>query len=458
MPTVSAALDAPSRERSVSRRAALGGLAALTLINLFNYLDRYVVSALLPSLGRAHMGLSDFRLGTLMTSFLVVYMLAAPAFGVLGDRASRTKSIAAGVLVWSFATALSGLARSYFQLLAGRAVVGIGEAAYGTIAPALLADYFGPEARGRVFAVFGMAIPVGAALGYVVGGLIDHAYGWRAAFFVAGLPGVALAAWILRLPDPLRGAKERAAPVLSGAAPVPNGAACVQSRAASMQAGAAPVQGRAAIGLAANLAVYARLLRRRPYTLAVLGYAAYTFALGGLAFWMPTFLERVRGVPGPAATTGFGAIVVATGFAGTFAGGWLGDRWLKASREAYYWLCALTALAAVPFAAVALTAQAPTVYYAAIVAAELLLFMSTGPINSIIVSLAAPWERASAVALSVLTIHLLGDVASPPLIGALSDVSSLGAAVLIVPAAIALCGALWLAAGREARSERRAVA
>ncbi|MGH8258067.1 MAG: MFS transporter, partial [Steroidobacteraceae bacterium] len=203
---------------------------------------------------------------------------------------------------------------------------------------------------------------------------------------------------------------------------------------------------------AMSLDVYLRLLRRPPYTLSVLGYAAYTFAVGGLAFWMPTFLERVRGVSGAEATTGFGAIVVVTGFVGTFAGGWLGDRWLRASGEAYYWLCALTALAAVPFAVAALTAHAPAVYYTSIIVAELLLFMSTGPINSVIVNLAAPSERASAVALSVLAIHLLGDVASPPLIGALSDVASLGAAVLIVPVAIAGCGALWLAAGFAARA------
>jgi hypothetical protein len=157
-------------------------------------------------------------------------------------------------------------------------------------------------------------------------------------------------------------------------------------------------------------------------------------------------------VPGAEATTGFGAIVVVTGFAGTFAGGWLGDRWLRSSREAYYWLCALSAFAAAPLAVVALTAHAPPLYYGAIVAAELLLFMSTGPINTVIVNLAAPWERASAVALSVLTIHLLGDVASPPLIGALSDLSGLGTAVLIVPGAIAACGVLWLAAGYAARA------
>ncbi|MGH8259821.1 MAG: spinster family MFS transporter, partial [Steroidobacteraceae bacterium] len=210
--SIASAAPADSHAEPVRRRLALGALAVLTLVNLFNYLDRYVVAAILPDLGRAHMGLTDFRLGTLMTSFLVIYMLAAPIFGVLGDRTSRTRSIAAGVLIWSVATGLSGLARNYVQLLAGRALVGIGEAAYGTIAPALLADYFPVKQRGRVFAVFGMAIPVGAALGYIVGGLVDHAYGWRAAFFVAGGPGLVLAVWVLRLPDPPRGVQERPDP------------------------------------------------------------------------------------------------------------------------------------------------------------------------------------------------------------------------------------------------------
>jgi MFS transporter, Spinster family, sphingosine-1-phosphate transporter len=417
-----AAAPVPSPLEPVARRVALGGLAALTLVNLLNYLDRYLISALIPDLERAHMGLTDFRIGTLMTGFLIVYMLFAPLFGVLGDRRSRTRAIAAGVLVWSLATALSGLARTYLHLLAGRAVVGIGEAAYGTISPALLADYFPLKTRGRVFAVFFMAIPVGAALGYIVGGLVDHAYGWRAAFLVAGVPGLALAAWVMCLPDPPRGAQEPThAPALSPA----------------------------------GLALYLSFLKRVPYVLTVLGYAAYTFALGGLAFWMPTFLERTRGIPAAQATAGFGVIVVATGLTGTFVGGWLGDYWLKSSREAYYWLSALTALLAVPVSIVALIASAPTLYYPAIIAAELLLFMSTGPINSAIVNLVAPAERASAVALSIFAIHALGDVVSPPLIGGLSDLSSLGTAVLIVPVALAACGGLWLAAGRSARARPR---
>jgi MFS family permease len=418
----------PSPESSIAsqggKRMGMLALAILAGINLLNYLDRYVVSALLPDLKRAPMHLSDFELGTLMSGFLVVYMLAAPLFGRLGDRGSRPRPIALGVFLWSLATGLSGLARNYVQLLAARAVVGIGEAAYATIAPSLLADFFGRRTRGRAFAVFNMAIPVGAALGYVVGGVVRQHFGWHAAFYVAGIPGIVLAAWILRLPDPPRGAKEE-------------------------EGGAAdPIPGAPHGSRAGSWAVYLRLLRQAPYMVTVLGYAAYTFALGGLAFWMPTFLERVRGIPAEQASAGFGEIVVLTGFVGTFVGGWLGDYWLRYSRQAYLLMSGWVTLLAVPVVYLALAAAAPKVFYPALIGAELLLFMSTGPINTAIVNLVNPLERASAVALSILTIHLLGDVLSPALIGALSDVSSLGAAVMIVPGAVAICAVLWLAAAR----------
>jgi MFS transporter, Spinster family, sphingosine-1-phosphate transporter len=412
-------------ESGVAERGKRAGILALALlagINLLNYLDRYVVAALLPDLKRA-LHPSDFELGLLMSGFLVVYMLAAPLFGRLGDRGSRPRPIAIGVFLWSLATGLSGLARSYGQLLAARAVVGIGEAAYGTIAPSLLADLFPRSTRGRAFAVFNMAIPVGAALGYIVGGVMRAHFSWHAAFYVAGIPGVALAAWMLRLPDPPRGAKEHE-PAASRGEPA------------------------ASAGEERSWAVYLRLLRQRPYVLTVLGYAAYTFALGGLAFWMPTFLERVRGIPAESASAGFGEIVVLTGFVGTFAGGWLGDYWLRFSKQAYLWMSGWITLLAVPAVYLALGVAAPVVFYPALIGAELLLFMSTGPINTVIVNLVSPTERASAVALSILTIHLLGDVLSPSIIGKLSDLSSLGTAVMIVPGAVGICALLWLAAAR----------
>jgi predicted MFS family arabinose efflux permease len=376
------------------------------------------VSAIVPDLKSA-MSLTDTELGGLMSAFLLVYIIAAPAFGSWGDRGSRTRPIALGVFLWSLATALSGLAQNYPQLLAGRTLVGIGEAAYVAIAPALLADCFAAQGRGRVYAVLNMAIPVGAALGYIVGGLVSAHWGWRAAFFVAGVPGMLLAALVLWLPDPPRGSYD------------------------------GPRQPEApAAATASPLAIYLGLLKRWPYVVVVLGYAAYTFGLGGLAFWMPTFLERVRHVSPAAATTGFGAIVLVTGFVGTFAGGWLGDHLLRFSRQAYLWFSGTLTLLAVPCALLALLAPSPAVYYPAIVGAQLLLFMSTGPINAAIVNIAGPLERASAIALSMFAIHLLGDVPSPALIGRVSHLRSLGEATLIVPVAFAVAGVIWLISAR----------
>ncbi len=187
----------------------------------------------------------------------------------------------------------------------------------------------------------------------------------------------------------------------------------------------------------------------------MLGYAAYTFAVGGLGAWMPAFLERVRGMPRAEATVSFGAIVVVTGFAGTFAGGWLGDYCTRYSRQAYLWLCGISVLLAAPFVWAALNTAAPTAYTVYMVIAQFLIFLSTGPINAAIINVVSPFERASAIALSVFAIHLLGDALSPPLIGALSDAASLGQAVQIVPASVLLSGVLWCLAARAQRAPDR---
>jgi MFS family permease len=419
----------PDRPPPAAPRRLLQGTAGLTLvvltvINLFNYVDRWVVAALAESLKKpTALGLDDTELGLLATAFLVVYMCTSPLFGGLGDRRNRPRLIAAGVFIWSLATSLAGFARGFASLFTARATVGIGEAAYGTISPSILSDLYPRAQRGRVMAVFFAAIPIGSALGYVLGGLADKAFGWRAAFFIAGAPGLLLALLCLRLPDPPRGAHDEGAE-----APAAKG----------------------------GVAAYRRLLRNGTYVLTVLGYAAYTFAVGGMAFWMPAFLERIRGVPREQATVQFGAIVVVTGFVGTFAGGWLGDLWLRRSRQAYLWLSGLTALAAAPLAWVVFTDSRPGVYLPALIAAELLVFASTGPVNTAIVNEVAPQERASAVALSIFSIHVLGDVPSPPLIGWISDRSSLDRAVLIVPVAVLLCGLIWTYAA--VRGGRRAAA
>jgi MFS family permease len=414
------------------------GLAILSFINLFNYLDRFLVPALFESLQHSALKLSDSELGLLMSGFLAVYTLTAPLFGALGDRRGRPRLIAFGVGCWSLATTLSGFAGSFLALLAARASVGIGEAAYGTIAPSLLSDYFPADKRGRVMAIFFCAIPVGSALGYVVGGLMDVHFGWRAAFFVAGIPGLVLAVLCLWMKDPPRGAQD------TGRSPGDK----------------AQVESANNLSQGANLvsqtkATYLLLVENRPYVFTVLGYAAYTFAMGGLASWMPAFLERIRGMPHGSATISFGYIVVITGLVGTFIGGWLGDYCNRYSKYGDLLVSAIATVIAAPFVWFALTVASQTGYLVCMVIAQLLMFLSTGPINATIVNLVLPNQRASAVALSVFTIHLLGDAISPYLIGRLSEASSLAQAVKIVPAAVVVAGALWGWAAREQSRMRR---
>jgi sugar phosphate permease len=274
-------------------------------------------------------------------------------------------------------------------------------------------------------AIFFCAIPVGSALGYVVGGLVDKHYGWRAAFFVAGVPGLVLAALCLMLRDPPRG---------------------IQDQAAGLDQ---PAAGRLRASISREaLLTYWKLLRNKPYALTVLGYAAYTFGIGGLAVWMPAFLERARGISRSEATVNFGTIVVVTGFVGTFVGGWMGDYFAKNSRQAYLWLSAYATLAAAPFVWLAITTTSTTMYTAYMVTAQLCLFLSTGPINAAIINLVIASERATAIALSVFAIHVLGDAISPLIVGAISDASSLSAAMQILPVAVLVGGFVWVWAAR----------
>lgn len=386
-------------------RRAKYALGILTLINLFNYIDRWVVAAVIEPIKQS-LGLSDTQLGIIGTGFIIVYALTSPVFGSLGDRRARPPLIALGVAIWSVATGLAGFARGFWTLFFARSTVGVGEAAYGTIAPAILSDLFPIERRGRVFAVFFSAIPIGSAAGYVLGGWADHHFGWRAAFWLAGFPGLLLSLLVLMVKDPPRGQQD---------------------------AHVARVSGNA----------YRDLLRNRPYVLAVLGYAAYTFALGGLGFWMPAFLERARGMARSDATVTFGAMVMVTGFVGTFLGGWLGDKLLSKTKQSYLWVSGLATLLAAPIALLGLMHREKVVYLAALTVAQVLIFMSTGPINSAIVNVVSPLERATAVGLSVFVMHFLGDIPSPAMIGAISDASSLERGILIVTVAMLVSGLIW---------------
>jgi MFS family permease len=412
-----------SERDRITHTAAAYGLAILTLLNFLNYIDRYILSAVLPRI-KTEFAVSDFDLGILANAFLIAYFVTSPLFGRRGDRGRRTRWMAAGVAVWSLATGLAGLARSFRELLAFRSGVGVGEAAYGTIAPALLADYFPEARRGRAFAIFYVAIPVGSAVGFLLGGALEQAFGWRTAFLAVGAPGLLLALLALTAPDPPRGTQEAA-----------------QSRSATTLD--SPPESIAS--------VLATLWRNRTYVGTVAGYTAYTFALGGLAVWMPTYLNRVRGLTLARADTFVGAATVLAGLGGTFAGGWLAD-WLAARvRHGHLWLSGVATLLAAAPAWAALSAASPSIYLSSFVIAEALLFLSTSPINVVLVGVVPVAMRATAMAVSIFVMHALGDAISPPIIGALADRHGLGSAVLVVPVAVATGGVIWTLTASRAR-------
>jgi len=262
-------------------------LGALTALNGLNYLDRYVAAGTLPLI-LAGLAISDAQGGLLQSLFIVAYSLVCPVAGWLGDRQPRLRLAALGVFVWSAATVASGLAPTYALLLVARAVIGAGEASYSVVTPSLLSDCYPAERRARALGIFYAAIPVGSALGYILGGVVGEAYGWRATFFIAGAPGAALAFLLLLLAEPRRGA-------LDGAASAP-------------------------VSLALGDSLRS-LARRRSYVVNTAAQVIYTFAMGGLATWMPTYFVRVRGIPLASAASTFGVLLVVAGFLGTLLGG-----------------------------------------------------------------------------------------------------------------------------------------
>jgi MFS family permease len=421
-------------DTDTSRPPAAAGTArnvliVLTFVNLFNYIDRYIVPGLAVSLGKSELHLDRAQIGLLGTGFILVYAIASPWFGQLGDLRHRPRLIALGVAIWSIATVLGGFAISFITLFIARATLGIGEAAYGSIAPSLLADSFPRRLRGRVFSVFFAAIPIGSALGYIIAGTMAEHFGWRSAFFVAGAPGLLLAVVLLKLPE------------------VPRGAQDVGSDDAPAHAGAPG---------GSRLVAYAGLLRNTQYRTTVLGYAAYTFALGALAFWFPDFLASFHGMPQVKADKLVGLIAVGTGFTGTFVGGWVGDYALRYTKHAYLLVSGVATLIAAPFCLMALMAHEPKYFLTGLIVAELMMFASTGPINSAIVNYVAPTQRATAMAFSILLMHLLGDAPSPFLVGAISTASkangtadgvALQHAMLMLPVAILVSGVIWTAGG-----------
>ncbi len=432
---------------------ARSALALLLFINLFNYIDRQVLAAVVGPIKETFFGRrgaaaggdsltamidwfqnrlgfkpEDALLGLLAMAFMVVYMVGAPVFARLAERRSRWGLVGIGVILWSLASGASGLASTFLLLLITRCCVGIGEAAYGPVAPAMISDLYPVKIRGQVLAWFYIAIPVGSALGYVLGGWVAKSgigewgasvigaghESWRWAFFLVTLPGMLLGVWSFFMPEPPRGQADLVRAAKPAAVPWRN---------------------------------YLILLRTPSYTLCTLGMAAMTFAIGGIAFWMPYYLEGRPGAP-TNSTVIFGAVTAGAGLAGTLLGGLAGDK-LRARFPGSYFLVSGTAmLAGFPVFLAVLRAPFPWIW-PLIFLTCFCLFFNTGPTNTILANVTHPSMRSIGFALNIFVIHALGDVISPVIVGLLNDwFHDMNQSFLVVGLTFFAAGVLWLLGAR----------
>jgi len=386
-------------------------LALLTALNLLNYIDRSVLFAV-QDLVKAEFHRSDAAFGLLTSVFFVFYMCAAPFMGPLSVRFSRKSVIVAGALVWSGATLLTAVTTNFRELLIRHTLVGIGEASFVILSPIFVADMFAEDKRGRVMGIFYLAIPVGTALGYLIGGLMGPKYGWRTPFYVGAAPGVLLALLLLFIPEPRLGQFDP------------------------------PEKGPERDTLKS-------LARNPAFLTATFGMAMMTFALGGLQVWMPTFLHRVHSYSLLDANLLFGASTIFNGIFASLAGGWISDWLLRRTRSAHYLVSAVSLGLGIPAMCFALFASGKAMVIG-IFLAEFLLLLNTGPLNAAVINSVGPHVRAAALAVNIFIFHLLGDVPSAYLIGYASDRYSLRLAFLGPVITIALSSAILLYGARFA--------
>ena len=396
--------------RSSRLSPALGTLLLLIGLNLFNYIDRYILPGEVSLIQREFHS-TDQQMGALTTALFLVSMIVAPLTGWLGDRFRRKPLIIAGAVLWSVATLGTAWVHDYWTLFARHALVGVGEATFGIFAPAVLADFYPELDRNRILSIFYLAIPVGAALGYVAGGELGTLWGWRTPFFLCAIPGLAIAAlygWIGREPE--RGASDHVEPTL-------------------------------------NRTTFWGLFSNPAFLTATFGLATLTFAMGGISAWMPTFLHRSAGLSVGDSSLAVGAITVVDGIAGTLVGGWLAQRWLRTNDQALYLLSFWSVALTLPCGAL-LFFGPPAWAIPLLFVTEFFLFLNTGPLNAAIVNSVSAPVRATAISLNLFCIHCFGDTFSPTIIGAISDRTKslrvgLGATLvfLVISAAILRMGA-----------------
>ena len=417
-------MSAP-RVPPVSSGRARYALGVLFTINLFNYIDRQVISGVLP-LVQQDLRLSDTALGWLASAFMILYLAGSVPLGVLGDRVARHRLIAVGVGIWGAATFLSGLARSYGQLFAARAIVGIGEASYGPTASAMVSDLFPRERRGFVNGIFNAAIPLGGAIGVIAGGLVGTRYGWRAAFLLIGLPSLALTALAWRLGDPPRGAQD----LLSVGEP-------------------GPAPGGLFEGMLG-------LFRTPTFVMVCAVGMLVAFAIGAFNYWLPLYLHRVKRFSVPEASFWFGALSAGGGLLGVLSGGFIGDLLARRTPAGHLLTIAGGFLLAAPAAMVMMLARDRAVFLPALFFAVTFLVLYIGSVNAVIHNVVHPSLRATAVAIFVFVINLGGAALSPAIVGLVSDRrQSLQAAMLMLPILVFFAGLIALAAATVVGTDMR---
>ena len=440
-------------------------LTLLVLINLFNYIDRQVLAAVEPQIRAEFFPKVADAAGNLVEpenakaltgflsfAFLATYMLTAPIFGAMATRMPRWRLIGLGVVIWSLASGASGLSPFFGDHLGGgaiplfgyvlpvvylvmlftRCLVGLGEAAYGPVAPDIISDLFPVSRRGQVLAWFYAAIPFGGALGYSLGALVVAKLGdWRYAFYLVVPPGILLGIWCLLMPEPSRGTADQIA--------------------AGRREG--------------TWSDYLYLLRIPSYTLNTVGMTFMCFAIGGLAFWAPGFLSDAdyradHPVPyflGADPVTVFGGMTALLGLLATVLGGLAGDALRKRYSGSYFLVSG--AAMCVGFPALLWLVAWRDDFPLAWVPMGLFvfcLFFNTGPTNTITANVVHPLLRSRAFALNILIIHLFGDAISPSVMGwIIGPKHRYDLAFQFVSVTVLLGGLVWLWGARYLAEDTR---
>jgi MFS family permease len=373
-------------------------LLILLLAYIFNFVDRQIIGILAVPI-KAELGLSNTQLGLMGgLAFALFYSGLAIPIAWLADRRSRVNIIAGSVALWSLFTAACGYAQNFWQLFLARMGVGIGEA--GGVAPsyALISDFFPREQRGRAFAFFSLGIPIGSALGILFGGWIASQLDWRSAFLIVGLAGLPIALLVkLCIREPERGRFDRA----EGTTPDP----------------------------AVPLMTVAKVLARKPsFWLLSLGAASGSILGYGLIFWLPSFfglsfdMAQMQPVMDllPAWFTGgadpnllriavfYGSIVLVGGVAGTWLGGWLGDRTGPSDPGSYARIPALCFAIALPVFALGLFAPTLWLGWLLFTVGQMLALAWLGPVIAAVQHIVPPAMRATASASFLFINNLIG--------------------------------------------------